>query len=175
MTWFTAILLQTTSPRAVEATGSGLSLQRRSPRDPTESMTTFQEIQAAWRFDGSALIETGTVLAVVGLLIALALSLWLWQRVRVRSVRDAPNLLFRRAAGEIGLSAVDQRLLERIARHQGLSSPLTLLMSPNTLDHHASHYVRTLPMGEARAVQQGVARVREVVFELSPTGATAAS
>lgn len=70
---------------------------------------------------------------VVGLL--LVRKLWIGSK-RLR-LRLEPLRRYRAIARQVGLESSDQWWLWRLARSQGLSSPLTLLICRSTLTHYA--------------------------------------
>lgn len=63
---------------------------------------------------------------------------WAWQRT-------GPLRLFLRLAAELKLNRVQAWWLWRVARHQGLVSPITLLLSPATHDHHVQQFLQDRP------------------------------
>ncbi len=60
----------------------------------------------------------------------------------------------------LALSYFDRRLLARIARQQKLPTPLTLLLSPRTMRHHAAAYWRPLSGRTQLRVARRIARLR---------------
>src|SRR5690606_27778682 len=84
-----------------------------------------------------ATLSTGWVVLAVGLFLALvgALSLRHWWRTRRE--RPTPVLTFMALARQLGLSLSDQWLLIRLSMRQKLPTPITLVLSPGTLRHHA--------------------------------------
>ncbi|MDH3584126.1 MAG: hypothetical protein OER86_07915 [Phycisphaerae bacterium] len=86
---------------------------------------------------------------LVYLLVALALALLAhlsqaWFRHLLRRTR--PVRLFMRVSGELGLGPMQQYQIWRLARQQGLATPLTLLLSPGTFDHHLGRSLTGRPL-----------------------------
>jgi len=130
-------------------------------------LRNWSEFQRLWQ-DRSSLIYQPllpvllVVLAVISVLLA---GLWLWERRRQRTLRARPISTFHQVAREMGLSIPDQWLLSRIAHAAKLPTPLTLLLSPATLLHHANPYVRTLPRRRVAGVSSRVDRIRAMLTE----------
>ncbi len=83
---------------------------------------------------------------------------WAGRKLRSWRARLVPIMEFWRLAGRLGLSPIDRWRLMRIARRCGLSSPITLLLSPSTLRHHAQAcYAR--PADHARMIEGLTGRV----------------
>jgi hypothetical protein len=121
-------------------------------------------------FDSSGAMNWSWI-AVAGTGVALILlGLWLWQRSRSRHLRTAPILTFRRVAAALGLGLSDQLMLIRIARHEVLPSPLTLVLSPATLAHHATHYTEHLSAPQRPDVLSRVANLSKALFGETDAG-----
>lgn len=101
-------------------------------------------------------IALGVVLIVVG---ALAFRQWSLASDR----RPRPWRVFYSVANSLGLPLYDQWLLMRIARHEALPTPLTLLLSPRTMRYHAQQFADAHPRRKA-AVMTRVANIRRTVF-----------
>ena len=118
-------------------------------------------------FDSSGAMNWRWI-AVAGSAVALVvLGLWLWKRSQSRDLRTAPILTFRRVAAALGLGLSDQLMLIRIARHEALPSPLTLVLSPATLAHHASHYTERLSPPLRPHVLARVASISTALFGMA--------
>ncbi len=83
---------------------------------------------------------------------------------RQRRLRAKPLATFQRVAGDIGLSLRDRWLLLKIARHEALPSPLTLLLSRATLHHHARQYAQGLVVSRRLKVMRRVAALRQMLY-----------
>lgn len=86
----------------------------------------------------------GVALGVTLLIAALTTGSSLLARLRQPAHSAAPLRLFLHVAGELGLTSAQKLALIRIARRQRLASPLTLLVCPQTFDHHVSQYLHAL-------------------------------
>lgn len=128
------------------------------PADRVES------VRDAFRNEGDATGMFRWVLALGALLLGLMLAVWVQQWLQQRRLSSRPIRVFHGLASDLGISLADQWLLVRIAHQQDLPTPLTLLLSPQTLRHHACDYVRVLkPPTRARTLAR-VARLRRRLF-----------
>ncbi|MFP4145268.1 MAG: HEAT repeat domain-containing protein [Phycisphaeraceae bacterium] len=122
--------------------------------------TMDERVQAIRRnWDSGELMQLDRLLpAVGGLLVGIGgLALWRWWR----QPGPRPGRVFREVASSAGLGWRQRRLLVRIAREQGLPTPLTLMLSSRTLSVHARAYVARRPDGLAkREALRQVALVR---------------
>ena len=125
----------------------------------------WPELVRIWRDPSHGFsLSTGTVvLSLGGLVLALAALLWGVERLRSRR-RPHPLALFRRVALDMGLDGADRRLLIRIARQQGLPSPLTLLVSSATFAHHVRAYAQTRQGGGGGRLRGQAARLGAKLF-----------
>ena len=78
--------------------------------------------------------------------------------------RFEPVTLFARIGGQLGLGWRDRWLLWRIARRTGLASPLTLLLSGSTLDHHAASCAERMSTGRAQRLTHRAKAIRQSLF-----------
>ncbi len=129
----------------------------RPPRDEV-----FRQIAEHW--DGQAVLPLPWVLIGMGLLLLLLSGLSLAHWWRRRDSRPAPWRVFCRVSHELGLEWSQRWLLWRIARRQGLPTPLALLISPGTLTHHAEAYAAACGARRARAVRDRAQRMCVTLF-----------
>lgn len=118
-------------------------------------LADWRVLKDNWSFTGKHLMPAWSFFIIATILILVIMSLWLWRRYQTGQLRSSPLMIFHHVARRRGLSLADQWLLIRIAKHQSLPTPLTLLLSSRTLRCHASHYVRDL-----RPTRRGQARRR---------------
>ena len=104
------------------------------------------------------LVAVGVLLLVLG--VAAARGWW-----RVRELRSRPVAVFHQVAEASGLSWAEQWLLVRIARAQALPNPLTLMLSPRTLHHHARAYAGRCSRARGLSVLRQARQVRHRLFE----------
>ncbi len=78
--------------------------------------------------------------------------------------RAEPLTLFNQMAAELGLDWDARWLLFRIARRQKLSTPLTLLLSGGTLQHHADQFQSRLAASKAERYSYRVRAIRLHLF-----------
>jgi hypothetical protein len=126
----------------------------------------WEELRRAWADPAShqyySLFPMLLILACV--LAAVASGLWLWERHKHRHLRSTPLRTFHHAAQTVGLGLSDQWLLARIARSERLISPLTLLLSSATLDHHARRYLDTLSPRRRGRFQARIDQIGGMLF-----------
>lgn len=140
-----------------------LTLAQADPvNPPRQPRVNLREVQ--YHFSGDSMIPiewivvaTGLVLLVIG-----AMSLYRWWKTR--HLRSNPMLVYYQIGVGLDLSLSDLWLLYRIARREHLPTPLTLMMSPNTLHHHAERYVERMSPGRAEVITRHVARISRTVF-----------
>lgn len=115
-----------------------------------------------WPDGGSSLpLElVGYAAAAIG---AVALGWLTWVYARWGWQRTAPLRLFIRIGAELRLNRMQLWWLWRVARHQGLSSPITLLLSRATHDHHVHQFVQDRPGFDGQPPAP-LAAVREQLF-----------
>jgi len=129
----------------------------RPPRDEV-----FRQLAEHW--DGQAVLPLPWVLIALALLLLLLSGLSVAHWWRRRDSRPAPWRVFRRVTDELGLEWSQRWLLWRIARRQELPTPLTLLISPGTLTHHAEAYAAACGARRAEAVRDRVQRLCVTLF-----------
>jgi hypothetical protein len=103
----------------------------------------------------------GLVLTVVAVLLLIR---WLVERTRVLRRQMTPVRPFLRVAEDISLDWTSRWWLMRVARHNGLRSPLTLLMSRQTMRHHVRRYADRFPADRAERIMGQLQRVERRVF-----------
>ena len=86
--------------------------------------------------------------------------------------RLEPLVIYHRVARAVGLSLIEQHQLWRIARRTGLTSPLTLLLSATTLEHHAEQYLLALPPKQAAAARERVRQIGARLFDATDGAGT---
>lgn len=113
-------------------------------------------------------IASGLLLLVFGML-----SLWMWRRDQ--SARASPLLVFHRVGAHVGLSWSDRWFLIRLARQRHLPTPLTLLVSPGTLMHHAAAWAGGLSPRRGGEVMRRADDLSRRLFGQRPGEATSAA
>ena len=90
-------------------------------------------------------IPTSWILATGALLVLAFVANWGWNRYRRLAQDRAPLRAFEAMAGDLGLGWPDRRFLISVAQQQRLPSPLTLMLSGDTLAYHAAAYAGAQP------------------------------
>ena len=110
---------------------------------------------------------TSAVLVASGLALLLA-SIWGWRWHQQRHLRSEPISVFHQVASQVGLSLKQQWLLVRIARQQHLPTPLTLMLSSGTLDHHAQAFLQAASARRRDALKGKIHAVATLLFGQTP-------
>jgi len=126
-------------------------------------METVNHLVEHWHSD--RLLAPALISGGVGCLLLSLACLKSWKLHRSRHEREHPMAVFWRMAGFAGLGWVHRILLVRIARHQRLPSPVTLLVSCHTLHHFADRYVQTIAPRRRSRVMSRVADIRRRIAE----------
>lgn len=158
LTQLPLILAQDAQDAPAPAAPGGPTLDRFS--QISENFTSRELISPHW-----LLIAVGSMLLLLSVL-----SIARWWKHRHEHAR--PLRVFMTASGMAGLGYADRWLLFLIARRQSLESPLTLMLSPGTFDHHAKAYLDSRRW-RREAVHRRAQSIRESLFgDLPPHGAT---
>lgn len=123
-----------------------------------------------WSFNADQLLSARTAMTILGLLVALVLVLWLWRWYRQRAEHTGPIATFQTAAVHFGLNWQDRWLLIRISLQQNLPSPITLMLSSATLEHHAHGYVESVSPKRRQRVLTRIDRISRQLFGTSAEG-----
>jgi len=110
-------------------------------------------------------VPVGGLFMMFGGLVCLFMVLYVVKHWRRRREHSRPINVFKRVARKVGLHPADQHLLMRIARHQNLPSPLTLLLSATTLRHHAHFYAEAQPARQRPQIMGRIAAIRRDLFD----------
>lgn len=143
-----------------------LMLAQDAPANPTPALDRFSQISE--NFTSRELISPHWLMISVGamLLLLSVLSIARWWKHRNEHAR--PLHVFLAASRMAGLGLADRWMLLLAARHQSLESPLTLLLSPGTFDHHIKAYLQSRRW-RREAVRRRAQAIRESLFGDLPT------
>jgi len=104
----------------------------------------------------------GWLLLALAIVMAVRLAI---MYLRYEQHRTRPIRIFLYVAQTMGVSLMDQYHLWSLARAEGLASPLTLLVSRGTLEHHALGYARRCKGARATAAERRYEDIRRRLFE----------
>ncbi|GAB4108761.1 MAG: hypothetical protein Kow00105_16530 [Phycisphaeraceae bacterium] len=136
--------------------------------DPNPAMERVSKI--AETFSSRELISPHWLFITAGLVLLLLSVVSIVHLFRHRHNNPHPLWVYLTAARIAGLGLLDQWVLFRIARRQGLATPLTLLLSPGTFDHHVKACVDARSAWRRETLRRRAQRIRERLFsDLSPT------
>ncbi|MEE9211554.1 MAG: hypothetical protein V3U29_02770 [Phycisphaeraceae bacterium] len=124
-----------------------------------------RELGRQLKFDGSVLFPPQYFFLGAAVLLLVIAALWLGKRHQQRHLRPRPLATFNQIAAAMGLSLNDRWLLIRIARHQDLPSPLTLILSSPTLHHYAQCYTQAIHPVRRHAVANHVTAIGQRLFD----------
>lgn len=135
------------------------------PKEPQRWENRFQYLfQDAFRNGGHSFPMTSLVLVGLGLLLLFgAIAGWRWHQRRHE--RSAPLGIFHRIAAQMGLTLRQEWLLVKIARHQSIPTPLTLLLSGSTFAHHAKPFIEAASRRRRRAITAKVQVIAVRLFD----------
>lgn len=122
----------------------------------TENFSSQPMIPLEW-----VMVGTGLVMVAIS-----GLSIHHWWRHR--HLRSSPLLIFNRVAGRCELGLSDQWLLWRIARHQSLPTPLTLMLARSTLGHHGRAFVKSRAPWRRAPLMGRLEQIRRTLFADCP-------
>ncbi len=146
-----------TSANLLAQFGPGAREERVSEYEVIES------IQTALRDGSGAIPLDGVAWSIVALLM-FAGSIKLYKLYRSHKLTSGPYVIFHRLAHANGLSIAQEWLLIRLARRQNLPSALTLILSGDTLAHHARAVAADTPPRRGRVMLKHVNRVHQILF-----------
>ena len=135
-------------------------------------VVSWEVLRQQWRLKGSDLIPIESVIVVVTFLTTAFVMMILWRRRNVEKPKHAPMQLLSQVVEGFGLTPADLRLLVRVARQQELHSPITLLLSPATFDHHVRQHIESDNTRVGQRARSQLDRIRQVLFLPKPTGAS---
>ena len=130
---------------------------------PAWAAGRFDLTQISEHWGSRQVIAVEWVLVAAGLLLLIIAALSLRSWWMTRHLRASPLRVFNQVAVKCGLTARERLLLWRIARHQGLPSPLTLMVCPITFGHHGRAYCRSRGSDVSSQMRQ-LARLRRRLF-----------
>jgi len=104
------------------------------------------------------------ILALGAVLLLLILTNWIQQWIRRRREAHAPLASFDQMMRDLGVGWSDRKLLIRIAQQQKLPSPLTLVLSGETLSFHAAAYAGAQPTMYRNLILSRAAALRLRLF-----------
>lgn len=129
----------------------------KGPREPGPYISNTNDILRGLSENfNKPLMNTSSFLMLFGILLLVLALYWLHRWRNTHEDRGEPVVVFHEVARQFGIDLRTQWLLVRVARHSGLSNPLTLILCDRTLRHHAQGYLRTLA---GRAQQQAAQRL----------------
>ena len=129
------------------------------------NQVNWDTLQREWVFSGHRLMSIWSFFGAALLLGTVIAGLWAWRRYRAGSIKSTPMMIFHQLARGLGISATDEWLLIRISHHESLPTPLTLLLSPTTFEHHTHAYLNTLPDKRRSRVATQVTGLKRFLFD----------
>lgn len=138
--------------------------------DTTMGLSRISEVAKNLSSDG--LIPTHWLLIAAGALLLLLSGLSIARWWKHHDEYSHPLLVYSGTARLVGLGYLDQWALLVIAHKQSLSSPLTLMLSPGTFDHHVKAYLETRTRWRREAVRRRLNAIRAILFEDHPAAAS---
>jgi hypothetical protein len=142
------------------------TLAQADPAAPAVVKPDLAEVSKHVSSDGLIPIHWLLIAAggIIVLLCGLSIANW-WKH---RGEHSHPLLVFSTTAQLVGLSYRNQWTLLRLAHQQSLTSPLTLMLSPDTFDHHAKTYLDSRPGWRQEPVRRQLSTIRATLFDDLP-------
>jgi|GEM_PF-1188795 len=122
-----------------------------------------QEVFKGWEGTNQVFPVRTLGFLLLGVLVVLA-TLWVRQWLKDRPKEPSTHAIFRKLSKELNLGLRDQWLLVRISRYRRLPSPITLMLSRQTYDHHAQAYIAHLTDVRRPSVGQRVQQIESRLF-----------
>jgi len=116
----------------------------------------------------AGLLTTNWLLIAAGLVLLLLSGLSIANWWKHRGEHAHPLLVFSHTAQMVGLSYRQRWTLVWLARHQSLASPITLMLSPTTFDHHAKGYLDARLNWRREPVRRQLQNIRSALFSDLP-------
>ncbi len=114
--------------------------------------------------DQGSQIPTSWILALGALLVLAFVANWAWNRYQRLAQDLAPRRAFEALAGDLGLGWPDRKFLISVAQQQRLPSPLTLMLSGDTLAYHAAAYAGAQPSISRGLILSRAESIRQKLF-----------
>ncbi len=133
-------------------------------------VVSWEVLSQQWRLRSSDLIPIESVIVVVTFLTTAFVMMLYWRRRRMQKPKQAPGKLLSQVVEGFGLTSADIRLLVRVAHQQELPSPITLLLSEATFDHHIHQHVESGHTRAKKRIQSRLDRIRQILFGQRRTG-----
>jgi hypothetical protein len=115
-------------------------------------------------FSGEGLIAPHWLIIAAGLVMLILSTVSIAQWWKHRHENSHPWLVFMVTARLAGLGYALQWTLFRVAQQQRLASPLTLMLSPGTFDHHVKAYLDTRSGWRREGLRRKTQAVRDGLF-----------
>ena len=116
-------------------------------------------------FSSKSMIPVEWIIVGAGLVFLIVAGLAIYHLWTHRHERSAPLLVFNRVAVGQSLTLTDRWFLWRIATQQALPTPLTLLLSPQTLVYHGRAFATSRAPWRRAAILRHVAAIRRVLAD----------
>jgi len=127
------------------------AIKTRSPKE------TFEAMREGWA--NTPMLPEMLALLVVTIAVLLAAG-YIYNRRQGQAAEASPLRLFDELAAELAIAPADRRLLVRISRTRKLPTPLTLLLSPRTLRHHAAAFWQPMSAWRKARCAKRIAKLR---------------
>ena len=110
------------------------------------------------------MLEIRWIMIAGGLLIMIFAAIGLWKWWRYRHQRTRPLHIYLKAARKAGLNWKQISLLSKIAKYTGISTPLSLMVSSDTLVFHAKVYAEARNIRRINRFYKDVDDIAGILF-----------
>jgi len=140
-------------------------LAQTTPADTAEVAPRIDRLaEISNNLSSKDLISTHWLFIAAGIVFVLLSAISIAQWWKHRHDHSHPWLIFMATARFAGLGLRDQWVLFWIAHQQKLGSPLTLMLSPGTFDHHVKAHLDTCPGWRREGRRRRSQSIREHLF-----------
>lgn len=129
---------------------------------------SWHRLQEQWVFTAKGLMPVAPILVTVAILTVVLVLVGCWRSGQFRRLRPTSLRIFNQVIQGLGLARSEISLLVCIARQQQLPSPLTLVLSAATLDHHVRAYAQSIAADSRRRgqVENQIRHIKQVLFDI---------
>jgi hypothetical protein len=129
-----------------------------------QRLTSVTPAEVSKNLGRGPLISVQWILVAIGLIITIISFISLLRWYRTRHLHPRPYTVFRQLACAQKLTLTQQWLLWRVARHQKLPNPITLMFCKRTLHHHVEDFLDRAPRFSAALLARHVASIERKLF-----------
>ena len=124
----------------------------------------WSRLQNEWRLSSDSLLSLKPFLIAVVISAVVLAAVWMWRNGKLLRLRSGSVQIFHDVVKGFGLTATDKWLLIRVAHQQDLPSPITLILSESTFEHHTQAYTSSVSSYQRTKIKPKMDRIRHLIF-----------